>query len=164
MLDVKLNLLRPGISELLGMLLILLAVTPLSAQEADLVLRGGKVVTVDGSNTIAEAVAVVGNRIAAVGSNESIETHIGSDTLIVELNGKTLLPGFIDAHGHLAFFARTPFRSGCSRQRNDTRPVALAVHPAPSTAPAGAEVPPKTLRAGRRGWHTGGGRPVSRTR
>jgi predicted amidohydrolase YtcJ len=65
------------------------------------VLRGGKVVTVDGSDTIAEAVAVVGNRIAAVGSTEAIEAYIGPGTRIVELNGRTLLPGFIDAHNHV---------------------------------------------------------------
>ena len=71
------------------------------AQEADLVLRGGKVVTVDGSDTVAEAVAVIGNRIVAVGTDEDIQARIGSRTRVVELDGKTLLPGFIDAHNHV---------------------------------------------------------------
>ena len=63
---------------LVGVLSILLSAMPAIAQEADLVLRGGKVVTVDDSGTVAEAVAVVGNRIAAVGSIEDIEAYIGS--------------------------------------------------------------------------------------
>ncbi len=86
---------------LVGVLSIFFSAMPAIAQEADLVLRGGKVVTVDDSGTVAEAVAVVGNRIAAVGSTEAIEAYIGSGTRIVELNGRTLLPGFIDAHNHV---------------------------------------------------------------
>ena len=92
---------RSNVMRLVGALSILLSATPILAQEADLVLRGGKVVTVDGSDTIVEAVAVVGNHIAAVGSTEFIEAYIGPGTRIVELNGRTLLPGFIDAHNHV---------------------------------------------------------------
>ena len=95
------DLLRCGFAKVVGALLILVSLSAVHAQEADLVLRGGKVVTVDGDDTIAEAVAVLGNRIAAVGSNEAIASYIGLDTRIVELNGRTLLPGFIDAHNHV---------------------------------------------------------------
>ena len=63
---------------------------PALAQQADLVLRGGKIITVDGSGTIAEAIAVIGNRIAEVGSIEAIEAYIGPGTQIVELSGGTL--------------------------------------------------------------------------
>jgi hypothetical protein len=68
---------------------------------ADLVLRGGKVLTVDARDTVASAVAVRGNRIAAVGSDEEISRWIGPATEVVELSGRALLPGFIDAHTHV---------------------------------------------------------------
>ncbi len=70
-------------------------------EAADLVLRGGKVITVDSRNTIASAVAVRGNRIAAVGTDEEIFRWIGPRTEVVELSGRVLLPGFIDAHTHV---------------------------------------------------------------
>jgi predicted amidohydrolase YtcJ len=69
--------------------------------EADLVLRGGKVITVDSRDTVASAIAVRGNRIAAVGSDEEISPWIGSGTEVIELSGRTVLPGFIDAHTHV---------------------------------------------------------------
>ncbi|HEY7285444.1 MAG TPA: amidohydrolase [Vicinamibacterales bacterium] len=68
---------------------------------ADLVFRGGKVITVDQENRISSAVAVAGNRIAAVGSDQEIGRLIGSRTRVVDLNGRTLLPGFIDSHSHV---------------------------------------------------------------
>ena len=64
-------------------------------------LRGGKVITVDQRGRIASAVAVVGNRIAAVGSDQEIGQLVGPRTEIVELKGRTLLPGFIDSHSHV---------------------------------------------------------------
>lgn len=74
---------------------------PEPSGEADLVLRGGKVITVDARDTIASAVAVRGNRIAAVGTDGQISRWIGPRTEVVELSGRTLLPGFIDAHTHV---------------------------------------------------------------
>jgi predicted amidohydrolase YtcJ len=67
---------------------------------ATLVLRGGKVTTMDAKGSIASAVAVVGNRIVAVGNDATMEQYIGFSTKIIELNGRMLLPGFIDAHIH----------------------------------------------------------------
>ncbi len=78
-----------------------LAEQPRNAVVADLVLRGGKVITVDQRGQIASAVAVVGNRIAAVGSDQEIGQLVGPRTQIVELKGRTLLPGFIDSHSHV---------------------------------------------------------------
>ena len=63
------------------------------AQEpADLVLRGGKVVTVDESKPEAEAVAIRGDTIVAVGTNDEIEPYIGSDE-VIELDGNWRFPG-----------------------------------------------------------------------
>ncbi len=74
---------------------------------ADLVLRGGNVITVDAQGSLHEAVAIVGNRIAAVGSSRDIEPWIGAATEVIELDGKSLLPGFIDAHNHVEHTARS---------------------------------------------------------
>jgi predicted amidohydrolase YtcJ len=67
---------------------------------ADLVLTGGKVVTVDEARPRAEAVAIRGDRIEAVGSVEEIARYTGPGTRVIELAGKLVLPGFIEGHGH----------------------------------------------------------------
>src|ERR1700722_15543349 len=71
------------------------------SQYADLIIRGGKVITVDAQDRIAEAVAVIGNRIIAIGTSQEIANLAGSQTKATELNGRTLLPRFIDAHPHV---------------------------------------------------------------
>jgi len=68
---------------------------------ADLVLRNGKIATVDETFSIHEAVAVQGGKIIFVGNNEEVEPFIGSRTQIIDLKGKLVLPGLIDAHGHI---------------------------------------------------------------
>lgn len=70
---------------------------------ADLVLTGGHVHTVDPGRPRAEAVAVAGDRIAAVGSAGEIAAWIGPRTRVVDLAGRLLLPGFQDAHVHPVF-------------------------------------------------------------
>src|SRR3972149_5224366 len=67
---------------------------------ADLVLRGGAVHTVDPARPRAQAVAVRGGRIVAVGTDADVGEHMGPRTRVVELRGRTLLPGFQDAHVH----------------------------------------------------------------
>ena len=68
---------------------------------ATLALINGKIVTVDPDDTVHEAVAVRGNKILAVGSVEDIKGWVGPETEVVELGGKSVLPGFIDSHVHL---------------------------------------------------------------
>jgi predicted amidohydrolase YtcJ len=65
-----------------------------------LVLVNGRVVTVDASRRVAEAVAVRGERIVAVGSDAEARAALGPDVDVVDLGGRTLVPGFIDAHNH----------------------------------------------------------------
>jgi predicted amidohydrolase YtcJ len=69
---------------------------------ADLIFTNGIVHTVDASNTLAEAVAVSDGRILEVGSNASVAATAGPATRRVDLAGRTLTPGFIDAHHHFA--------------------------------------------------------------
>jgi len=72
---------------------------------ADLVITNGKVITVDKQDRIANAVAVAGNRIVAVGSDADIAGWKGPQTRTIDLGGRPLLPGFIDAHSHIAGMA-----------------------------------------------------------
>src|SRR4051794_5312172 len=67
---------------------------------ADLIFLNGKIVTVDRHFTIAEAVAIKGDRIVAVGSNREIRKFAGSKTKMIDLAGKTVVPGLIDFHAH----------------------------------------------------------------
>ena len=79
------------------------------AQPADLILHHGKVVTVDADFTIAEAVAVRGERILRVGSNEEVLKTRGADTELIDLEDSMVIPGLIDSHSHPAGAAMTEF-------------------------------------------------------
>ena len=71
-----------------------------SKSAADLIIRNAKVWTVDKDHPTAQAVAVRGDRIMAVGSNEDVEAWRGARTRTVDASGKLLLPGFNDSHVH----------------------------------------------------------------
>jgi predicted amidohydrolase YtcJ len=71
-----------------------------AAPVATLVLLSGRVVTVDPARPEAQAVAIRGDRILAVGANEEIRRHTGSATRVVDLAGRLVTPGFIEGHGH----------------------------------------------------------------
>ena len=73
---------------------------------ADLVLRGGKVVTVDVDLGTVQAIAVNGYRIAEVGDDAAIAARIGPNTEVIELRGRLALPGFIEGHGHFLSLGR----------------------------------------------------------
>jgi len=75
-------------------------VAPLE-QAADTVLINGKVITVDPSDTIAQAVAVKDGLIQAVGGDEAIRALVGEKTKVVDLGGKAVTPGLVDPHNHL---------------------------------------------------------------
>jgi predicted amidohydrolase YtcJ len=68
---------------------------------ADLVLLNATVYTVSGSLPRAEAVAVSGDRVAAVGTNDLVAAWIGPQTRVIDAAGMTITPGFIESHGHL---------------------------------------------------------------
>ena len=68
--------------------------------EADWVLRGGTVYSMDEAATHYSAMAFTGNRLVWLGETEAADTQIGPDTQIIELAGRTVLPGFIDTHIH----------------------------------------------------------------
>ncbi len=70
------------------------------AKPADLVLLGGKIVTVDEARPEAEALAARDGKIVAVGTRAEIEAHVGESTEVIELEGRLAIPGFIEGHGH----------------------------------------------------------------
>lgn len=69
-------------------------------EPATLVLRGGTIVTVDDAKPEAQALAVRGDRIVAVGSAEEIAPYVGPATKVIDLAGATAIPGLIESHGH----------------------------------------------------------------
>jgi len=74
---------------------------------ADLVLINGNVLTMNPSQPNAQAIAVQDDKIAKVGTNEEIEPWIGKDTEVIDLKGRTVVPGFIDTHVHVTEFGRS---------------------------------------------------------
>src|ERR1700732_2597144 len=68
--------------------------------QADQILTNGKIITVDDRFSIAQAVAIKGDRIVAVGSNQEITQLAGPNTKRVDLKGKSVVPGLIDNHAH----------------------------------------------------------------
>ena len=67
---------------------------------ADLVITGGKVITVNPRNETVEALAILGDKIVAVGTAKEIASCIGPNTEVIDLKGRTVLPGFNDPHVH----------------------------------------------------------------
>jgi len=65
-----------------------------------LVLRNGKVVTVDAAMPEAQAIAIRGDRIVAVGTNQAIQAYVGSATEVIDLRGQLAIPGLVESHGH----------------------------------------------------------------
>jgi predicted amidohydrolase YtcJ len=70
------------------------------AAPADRIIRGGSIVTVNPAQPVAEAVAIAGGSIVAVGSEADVMKHKGEATEVIDLGGSTLVPGFVDGHSH----------------------------------------------------------------
>jgi len=116
------------------------AVTP-----ADLVLTNGKIVTVDSLRPEAEAVAIVGDRIVAVGSSAEIARYIGESTQVIDLEGRLAVPGFIEGHGHFMSLGQARMILDLTRARTWDEIVAMV-------AAAAREARPGEWIQGR-GWH-----------
>ena len=90
---------RSAVAALIGATLV---TAPALAQEtADRIWTGGPILTMNDEAMRAEAVAERGGKIVAVGTKASVMKLEGSGTKVIDLQGRTMLPGFVDAHGHV---------------------------------------------------------------
>lgn len=94
------NLLLVLLAMVAGFAVLFKIATRIPEPPAHQVFINGDVLTMDADNRVAQALSTRGERIEAVGSTEQIMALVGDDTEVVDLRGRTLLPGFIDAHGH----------------------------------------------------------------
>jgi predicted amidohydrolase YtcJ len=112
---------------------------------ADLVLINGKIVTVEDAMPEAQALAVVGDRIADVGSTADIRRHIGPNTQVIDLKGQLLIPGFVEGHGHFGGVGQAQMQLNLMKTNSWDEIVAMVADRA------------KTAQPGEwiygRGWH-----------
>lgn len=104
-------------------------------QPADLVLMNGKLVTVDTACPEAQAVAIQGDRIIAVGDNEQVRPFIGRGTMVLELDGKLAVPGFIEGHAHLVYLGQALEKLNLRPARNWSSIVEMVRQAAKSAKP-----------------------------
>jgi predicted amidohydrolase YtcJ len=114
-------------------------------QPADLVLRNGKIVTMNSDRPVAEAMAVRGDRIAALGGNADAAKWTGPGTKVIDLHGMLAIPGFIEGHGH--FTGVGEFRLGLDLREARTWDEIVA-----EVARAAKQAKPGEWIVGR-GWH-----------
>ena len=81
--------------------------------EADVVLVNGSVVTVDPADRVCQGVAISGNKILAAGTSDQMKALAGPKTELIDLKGRSLLPGFIDAHCHAGNYGPVKFNIVC---------------------------------------------------
>lgn len=114
-------------------------------QPADLVLINGKIVTVDESKPVVEALAIGQGRVLAVGSDKEIKSYISDSTQTIDLDGKLAIPGFIESHGHFNSLGYSKMRLDLMNVKNWDEVVDM-VKAAVSKAKPG-----EWIRG--RGWH-----------
>jgi predicted amidohydrolase YtcJ len=114
---------------------------------ATLVLRGGKVVTLDDDRSAATAVAVVGDKIVAVGSDTEISRRIGDGTRVIECRGRLVVPGLIEGHAHFVSLGDSKLKLDLTGAASWAEIVARVA--------AAAKTTPKGKWIVGRGWHQG---------
>jgi predicted amidohydrolase YtcJ len=115
------------------------------ADEADLVLRNGHVVTVDDALPEAEAIAIRGHTILAVGTDAEIARYIGRNTEVIDLAGRLAIPGFIEGHGHYMGVGQAKMNLDLMHVRNWDEVVGMV-------AAAARDIQQDAWIVGR-GWH-----------
>lgn len=113
--------------------------------EADLVLRNGKIVTVDDNTPEVQTLAVKGDKIVAMGNEEDVQALIGSKTKVIDLNGKLAIPGFIEGHAHFMSIGYAKMNLNLMKVKNWEEIVAMV-------AEAAEKAEPGEWITGR-GWH-----------
>src|SRR5262245_2811882 len=90
----------PALASVLALSLITACVSP-SAPGADTVYVNGKVITVDKAFSTAQAVAVKDGRFVGVGTSDEMRRYASANTRVVDLKGRTVIPGLMDSHTHM---------------------------------------------------------------
>jgi predicted amidohydrolase YtcJ len=114
-------------------------------EPADMVLHNGKIVTMDAAKPAAEAIAIRGDVIAAVGTEEDIQAFIGPETEVIDLAGMLAIPGFIEGHGHFTGLGEFKMNLDLTRAANWDEIVAMV-------GDAASKAKPGEYILGR-GWH-----------
>ena len=112
---------------------------------ATLVLRNGKIVTVDAAMPEAQAIAIRGDRIVAVGTNQAIQAFVGSATQVIDLRGQLAIPGLVESHGHFMGLGQSKLTLDLMDVKDWDEIVAMV-------AAAAAQAKPGEWILGR-GWH-----------
>ena len=112
---------------------------------ADLVLLGGKIVTLDPARPEVSALAARAGKIVAIGTDGEIKRYAGEDTAVIELGGRCAVPGFIEAHGHIRNLGEQRLSVDLTKTRSWDEIVAK-VHDAAAAATPGSWI-------FGRGWH-----------
>ncbi len=123
-----------------------------ASEKADLVINNGTIYTMDDFSPLAEAVAVRNGKIIAVGSQHSVQSYIGNNTKVLDLKGKTMIPGLIEGHGHFMGL-------GYAKMRLDLSTVNSYDELVDMVADAVTEAKPGEWILGR-GWHQSKWDPV----
>jgi predicted amidohydrolase YtcJ len=126
-------------------ILLILAVSALLSSGADLVLRNGKIVTLDPANPQVSAIAISGGKIVALGSDSDVAREIQSGTRVIDLRGRVAIPGFIEGHGHFTAIGQAKTELDLRSARTWDEIVAMV-------AAAAKEAKPGDWILGR-GWH-----------
>src|SRR5579871_3099585 len=121
------------------------ALSPWGAQCADLVLRNGKIVTLDPAAPEVQAIAITSGRVVARGSNAQMAREIQPSTKVIDLNGRLAIPGFIEGHGHFTGIGQMKMNLNLRDAKNWDAIVAMV-------AAAAREAKPGEWILGR-GWH-----------
>ncbi len=129
---------KPFTLSCIAALCLLVVVAPsisFGEEPADVVLLGGKIVTLWDARPVVSAIAVRGDRIAAVGSDEEIQPLIGDHTRVIQLAGKFAMPSFIEGHGHFLELGESKKQLDLSHAKTWEEVVALTKKAAEQTQP-----------------------------
>jgi len=113
--------------------------------KADLIIINGQIATVDSSNTITKAIAIKGDTLLAVGSNSDIKDYEGDSTEVIDVDGKFVMPGFIESHAHFFGLGKSKMILDLKEANNFDEVVAMVAEAAEKTLPG------KWIIG--RGWH-----------
>ena len=122
----------------------------------DLVLLDGNVLCMDAARTTAQAVAIKDKKIITVGSSEDISSLVGKNTEVINLSGRTVVPGFTDGHAHVEWYGRDQLMLSFKNCKSEEEALKLLKKKVEETKPgewvAGSAVPQGVMAPGEGGF------------